>query len=84
MPAASSRSKHTKPGTIRMPSMSGILGRSGGAKTPKTPQQEAISFFSGSGEGQDPVQVWELELEHDGGPSEKKSVSRIVAAGGSR
>lgn len=43
-------------------------------KTPKTPQDDAISFFSGAGDGE-PVQVWELTLEDDGGPSEAKSVN---------
>jgi len=46
-----------------------------GPKT-KTPQDEALAFFSeGSHSGED-VQVWELWLEDDGGPGEKKSVSR--------
>jgi len=45
-----------------------------GPKT-KTPQDEALAFFSeGSHSGED-VQVWELWLEDDGGPGEKKSVS---------
>lgn len=43
-------------------------------RTPKTPQDEAIAFFSGDHDGT-PVQVWELTLEDDGGPGEGKTVS---------
>lgn len=43
-------------------------------RTPKTPQDEAIAFFSGGNDGV-PVQVWELELEDDGGPGPGKDVS---------
>lgn len=49
-----------------------------GTKTPKTPADEAIEFFSAEAVGsEDPkeVQVWELELEDDGGPSWEKRVS---------
>lgn len=46
---------------------------SNGPKT-KTPQDEALSFFGGEHSGE-PVQVWELWLENDGGPGESKSVS---------
>lgn len=45
-----------------------------GLKT-KTPQDEALAFFS-EGHSGDPVQVWELWLEDDGGPAESKSVSK--------
>ncbi|BEJ13378.1 hypothetical protein CspHIS471_0305520 [Cutaneotrichosporon sp. HIS471] len=47
-------------------------------KTPKTPQDEAMAFFSGEHDG-NPVQVWELELEDDGGPGEGKSYIRLPA-----
>jgi len=48
----------------------------GGLKTPKTPQDEALAFFSQTSHGgAEPVQVWELQLEDDGGPAESKSVS---------
>ncbi len=48
----------------------------GGMKTPETPQDEALAFFSlKSHDGGEPVQVWELVLEDDGGPGESKSVS---------
>lgn len=48
-----------------------------GLKTPKTPQDEAIAFFSSGADGQ-PVQVWELWLEDDGGPGDNKSVSTFM------
>lgn len=47
---------------------------SSGLKT-KTPQDEALSFFSENTHSGEPVQVWELWLEDDGGPGESKSVS---------
>lgn len=46
-----------------------------GKATPKTPQDEALAFFSAGEHTGDPVQVWELWLEDDGGPGEQKSVS---------
>ena len=51
--------------------------RSFGQRKPKTPQDEAVAFFSGSGtaDGETSVQVWELWLEDDGGPGGDKSVS---------
>lgn len=61
-----------RPAPIAMPNAPSIPG----PKTPKTPQDEAIAFFSGEGDGE-PVQVWELWLEDDGGPSEAKSVSPL-------
>ena len=46
-----------------------------GQKTPKTPQDEALAFFSSDVHDGEPVQVWELWLENDGGPADNKSVS---------
>lgn len=47
-----------------------------GPKTPKTPQDEALAYFSSSeSHTGEPVQVWELWLEDNGGPDERKSVS---------
>jgi len=46
-----------------------------GPKTPKTPQDEALAFFSEEKHSGEKVQVWELWLEDDGGPGENKSVS---------
>ncbi|WVN91067.1 glycogen debranching enzyme [Cryptococcus depauperatus CBS 7841] len=46
-------------------------------KTPKTPQDEAISFFTHVGQDSEPVQVWELALEDDGGPGPGKNYIRL-------
>jgi glycogen debranching enzyme len=55
-------------------------GGGGGAKTPKTPQDEALAYFSSEeSHTGEPVQVWELWLEDDGGPDERKSVSWSVS-----
>jgi hypothetical protein len=51
-------------------------------RTPKTPANEAIEFFSAEKKGEgDPieVQVWELALEDDGGPSWERRVSILYA-----
>ncbi|TXT04967.1 hypothetical protein VHUM_03787 [Vanrija humicola] len=45
-------------------------------RTPKTPQDEAIAFFSGESDGE-AVLVWELWLDGDGGPPEGKSYVRL-------
>ncbi|EIW71077.1 hypothetical protein TREMEDRAFT_37541 [Tremella mesenterica DSM 1558] len=50
-----------------------------GLRTPKTPQDEAVAFFSSTEAGGEPVQVWELGLEDDGGPGENKSYIRLPA-----
>ncbi|ODO11295.1 glycogen debranching enzyme [Cryptococcus amylolentus CBS 6273] len=47
-----------------------------GKRTPKTPQDEAIAFFSGEHDGE-PVQVWQLALEDDGGPGPGKDYIRL-------
>ncbi|KIR80314.1 glycogen debranching enzyme [Cryptococcus gattii EJB2] len=64
-----------KPSNIEIP-LPKAVPQAEGKKTPKTPQDEAISFFSGEGDGE-PVQVWELSLEDDGGPSPEKSYLRL-------
>jgi glycogen debranching enzyme len=51
-----------------------------GPKTPKTPQDEALAFFSEEKHSGEKVQVWELWLEDDGGPGENKSVCGKVSA----
>lgn len=76
MPLSFSPKKAAKPAAIRLPSVSHGLGRSSGQKTPKTPQDEAVAFFSGASNADDVIQVWELDLEDDGGPSDKKGVRR--------
>jgi hypothetical protein len=53
-----------------------------GYKTPKTPQDEALAYFSSEETHQgEPVQVWELWLEDDGGPDDRKSVSHLFLEG---
>ena len=79
-PTTTTKSTPTQaPTSIKMPEKTnGHSAASQGVKTPKTPQDEAISFFSGNADGQ-PVQVWELWLEDDGAPDEARSVSTRVA-----
>ena len=64
------------PKSIDIPKLNGHPTSNGvGRQTPKTPQDEALAFFSSdkAHEGE-PIQVWELSLEDDGGPGESKSV----------
>ena len=45
------------------------------AKTPKTPADDGIDFFESSvRHGEDPIRVYELPLEPDGGPSKSREV----------
>ncbi|KAH8116274.1 glycoside hydrolase family 13 protein [Phellopilus nigrolimitatus] len=47
-------------------------------KTPKTPADEGIEFFeSAAVAGDAPIQVYELKLDADGGPSKDKSYIRL-------
>ena len=47
-------------------------------KTPKTPADEGIEFFESAPiPGEAPIQVYELKLDPDGGPSKDKSVSGL-------
>ncbi|KAK8847657.1 glycogen debranching enzyme [Kwoniella newhampshirensis] len=68
----------TKPTSIKLPGKGQANGHAGGdgQRTPKTPQDEAIAFFTADHDGE-PVQVWELLLEDDGGPAEGKSYIRL-------
>jgi hypothetical protein len=74
---AASSERRAAPSGLRLPSTGSPAQASQGQRTPKTPQDEAISFFSKDYDGE-PVQVWELELEDDGGPGQGKSVGRHV------
>lgn len=83
-PAAAGKSSASNgkpaPSSIKMPEKPVVDTQSSstnGIKTPKTPQDEAIAFFSSGADGQ-PVQVWELWLEDDGGPASDKSVRILV------
>lgn len=42
-------------------------------KTPKTPADEGIEFFE-SAPSQEPIRVYELRLDPDGGPNKDRSV----------
>jgi hypothetical protein len=79
-PAPASAAKTSAPTSIQIPKSNGsnANGNTNGVKTPKTPQDEAIAFFSSGSDGQ-PVQVWELWLEDDGGPGDNKSVRRVLS-----
>lgn len=47
--------------------------------TPRTPADEGKEFFlSKRSEGEDPIRVYELKLDPDGGPSKQRSVSYWV------
>lgn len=49
-----------------------------GGVTPKTPADEGIDFFQGSiAPGEAPINVYELRLDPDGGPSKELSVSLV-------
>lgn len=80
MAIASSISKAIPTG-LKIPKSNGASKKdlSSGLKT-KTPQDEALAFFAESHSGE-PVQVWELWLEDDGGPAESKSVSKMQGRG---
>jgi glycogen debranching enzyme len=45
-------------------------------RTPKTPQDEGIFWFEHGDNKGDPIQVYELELEPDGGPNKDRMVRR--------
>jgi glycogen debranching enzyme len=69
----------SKPESISLPKTNAnSLDNGIATRTPRTPADEAIAFFSGTETSKDGslLQVWELSLEDDGGPSYEKSVSR--------
>jgi glycogen debranching enzyme len=70
---------HGKPTGIDIPSSDGHTAQPS-LKTPKTPQDEAIAFFSGKGDGE-AVDVYELWLEHDGSPGQGKDVGLLSCTG---
>ena len=43
-------------------------------RTPKTPQDEGIFWFEHSDSRGEPIQVYELKLEPDGGPNKDRMV----------
>lgn len=78
-PPASTPTRAEAPTGLKLPTHGAATdstARSPAPKTPKTPADEAVNFFSNERkQGEKPVQVWELVLEDDGGPGEGKSVS---------
>ena len=49
-------------------------------KTPKTPADEGLDFFeSAVGQGEEPIKVYELQLDPDGGPNKDRSVSSLLS-----
>ncbi|KAI0078663.1 glycoside hydrolase family 13 protein [Panus rudis PR-1116 ss-1] len=50
-------------------------------KTPKTPADEGIDFFeSAFKEGEEPIRVYELQLDPDGGPNKDRAYMRLPPA----
>jgi len=45
-------------------------------RTPKTPQDEGIFWFEHGDSKGEPIQVYELKLEPDGGPNKDRMVRR--------
>lgn len=59
------------------------LSRSNGSspvtpKTPKTPADEGLEFFESVGKGDQPIHVYELRLDPDGGPNKDRAVSTPI------
>ena len=46
-------------------------------KTPKTPADEGIEFFEDIATKGEPIRVYELRLDPDGGPNKDRSVSTV-------
>ncbi|KAI0820793.1 glycoside hydrolase family 13 protein [Trametes gibbosa] len=49
-------------------------------KTPKTPADEGIEFFESVGKADEPIRVYELRLDPDGGPNKDRSYMRLPPA----
>jgi len=47
-------------------------------RTPKTPQDEGIFWFEHVDSKGEPIQVYELKLESDGGPNKDRMVRRLA------
>lgn len=65
------------------------LSRSNGSspvtpKTPKTPADEGLEFFESVGKGDQPIHVYELRLDPDGGPNKDRAVSTPLLASGAK
>lgn len=65
------------------------LSRSNGSspvtpKTPKTPADEGLEFFESVGKGDQPIHVYELRLDPDGGPNKDRAVSISISTSGEK
>ncbi|KAI0352373.1 glycoside hydrolase family 13 protein [Trametes cingulata] len=49
-------------------------------KTPKTPADEGIEFFESTGPADQPIRVYELRLDPDGGPNKDRAYMRLPPA----
>ena len=62
----------------KLPAFNDNLPLLGGLKSQKTPADEAIAFFeSPYSKDEEPVRVYELSLDADGGPNKDRSVGSI-------
>ena len=63
------------PPTVEIPTLQGSHSE---PAIPKTPADEGIAFFESSRlPGEEPVRVFELQLDPDGGPSKDKAVRTL-------
>lgn len=80
-PSSSTSTSTNRPTEISLPAPSSFNTGSSKSvatpRTPRTPADEAIAYFSSEGQKQEEVQVWELALEDDGGPNDARSVSLL-------
>jgi hypothetical protein len=80
-PSSSSTSRPTEitiPSTLNPFKSGGSVGKPMATpRTPRTPADEAIAYFSSDAGSKEDVQIWVLPLEDDGGPNHARSVSVI-------
>lgn len=64
--------------SVIIPENTPLSADTDGTKTPKTPADEGIDFFeSAFKQGEKPIQVYELQLDPDGGPNKDRSVEYL-------
>lgn len=83
IPAMSTRQPFPTELSIPLPSFPNDDRDRDGTKTPRTPADEALSYFSSPlspSSLSNPIQVFELPLEPDGGPSKERSYIRLPPA----
>lgn len=67
--------------SVLIPDYPSFSGTTDGSKTPKTPADEGIDFFeSAFNPGEKPIQVYELQLDPDGGPNKDRSVEYLLVS----